>query len=315
MLRLAMEPRSVVSASSHQQSRELDERVKEVQQHLGELWTKASNEGIEHLILVLTNNPLKDVGEVLRRPDVQEALSLPFERLADPLGAYLSQQFRAASADSAQRAGGEVEALGVAPKLVTIDPEDAVRKALIDLQNNAARFRRQVQSALSSPDEGIRQQGVVYAGERAVKNAQLTGEWVIQKAVNDTRVGVLNTSGVKKMWLSNLAPEYVARRCEHCRELHGEIRFVQEEFTRTTGRSYLPVHGGSLFGPPRHPNCRCVIVPWLDETNAPIKSQAVAEAIAQDAPPPGYISSDTLRALPQGLIEKFIAWLTKWLVK
>jgi hypothetical protein len=100
---------------------------------------------------------------------------------------------------------------------------------------------------------------ILAPAQQAATTAERTTTWVENKAAND---GIASVAG------DLLAPLlWVAERdaCVHCLGLSGEVSADGAfDGTKTFGKKPLAVWPGpDLTGPPRHPNCRCRVQPWL----------------------------------------------------
>ncbi len=107
---------------------------------------------------------------------------------------------------------------------------------------------------------------VIAPAQQAATTAERTTTWVENKAAND---GIASVAG------DLLAPLlWVAERdaCVHCQGLSGEISADGVfDATKTFGKKPLAVWPGpDLTGPPRHPNCRCRVQPWLGTRDTPV---------------------------------------------
>jgi SPP1 gp7 family putative phage head morphogenesis protein len=104
-------------------------------------------------------------------------------------------------------------------------------------------------------------------GER-VARTELQNAYNVQKD-EGYRDAVEHVPDLKRRWDASLD----LRVCEVCQELHGAIAGVDENF-----------QPGDVPGPPRHPNCRCVTVPWREAWGKPAKPMPTPPA-SPTAPP------------------------------
>jgi hypothetical protein len=185
---------------------------------------------IEHILLVVENNPKKPLKQILARPDVRQAMSDPFARA----GAETLQAVREAWDG---HAGGD--------RL----PDHDLMKTLQTVRANTiaapARIRHVV---LNGHRESMDRRLRTLSG-KMMRSAEMSVEFA------DNRAYTLKTlhgapKGAMKTWRS-LNWE---NRCEHCEHLDGTTIPVNDIF-QTSVATY-----GPLIGPQLHPHCQC----WLE---------------------------------------------------
>ena len=98
------------------------------------------------------------------------------------------------------------------------------------------------------------------AAHAAVADVDRATRWVVNRAVNQGAGQVVDALFTDTMW--------VAERdaCVHCLALSGHVARYGYHFngSLTFGDKPLPVWPpGPLEKPPRHPNCRCRVTPWV----------------------------------------------------
>lgn len=196
-------------------------------------WSKSIEEGIDHLKLVVSNNPGKSLTEILGRPDVLDALKYAGLEGFKSLSEYLTNLW----IDK----GG----LPDAPYLNSV---------IADAQRNGLSFAPRMLSALQAANRSqlqsiiSRDQVRVAAAESVIKT----------RASMESRLRVYKKIGVTHVkWLTshkNNTP------CSACEALNGSIVPIGEEFDTSAGNLNTPVYF-DLTCPPRHPNCHCRITP------------------------------------------------------
>lgn len=219
------------------------------------LWDAASEESLAFLNLILKNNPLKSPQQILARPDVQEALREPYETAAEKSEELLRKAWAESEADSVQMLKGEFKLWkegwkGHAADLGLLD------SLVSDLHKNAQAMRTRYRTALISPQKDLKASlsGIAKDASRRAGYSLSVAVWGAATSVRDSAYA---RAGLNKMWVSRMDE----KTCTHCVRLHGKVVGPGEEFPKDTpGAAFLKVYGGKLLGPPRHPNCRCVIV-------------------------------------------------------
>ena len=196
-------------------------------------WSKSIEEGIDHLKLVVANNPGKPLVEMLSRPDVLDALRYAGIEGSKTLSDYLTKLWM----DN----GG----LPDAPYLQSV---------LSDMQRNGLSFAPRMLDALKSAERSQLQTIISRDQIRAA-----AAESVIQtRAGMESRLRVYKKIGVTHVkWLTRHKDNIP---CSACEALDGSIVSIGEEFDITAGNLNTPVYF-DLTCPPRHPSCRCRITP------------------------------------------------------
>lgn len=206
----------------------------------GDGWTEAVQEAIDHILLVIRNNPKKSMDEILARKDVQEAL-----RAAGDLGATtvinnLSTQWGDASA-----------------------PEDSpyLERVLSDMTRNGASFANRMTEALASGDSSQAQKILLKDRLRVV-----AAESVVQtRSAAEAALYRMKKAGVKNIkWQARLLPGtnlFAPNVCSSCKALHGKVVKIGDSFDVSilTQNGLTPY--GKFIAPPAHPFCGCQVVP------------------------------------------------------
>lgn len=94
---------------------------------------------------------------------------------------------------------------------------------------------------------------------RVEKNIKLRSMYLIEAAIRmgaaETYHGAMTSTNTRKMWVATSTTP-----CSHCTRLNGMVKEWHETFPESfAGISPLNTYK-ALYGPPRHPNCRCKIV-------------------------------------------------------
>lgn len=217
-----------------------------------DLWDGANAEAFTHLNLVRQNNPKKPIEEILKRPDVQSALRAPYEAAAEQSEAILREAWEAAEKDAVQKTKGEFKLMKEDWKGHDVDLT-LLDSLVADLYANAQAMRSRYHEALTREKPSDLKGITNDVRTRAVYSLS-TAIWGVATQVRDSAI---NNAGLNKMWVAVLDKH----TCSHCANLHGTIIGPGKQFPVNAGATKLKVYMGKLLGPPRHPNCRCILVP------------------------------------------------------
>jgi hypothetical protein len=159
-----------------------------------------------------------------------------------------------------RRAGGR--ALGRIPGVLV--PGDAVEAA----RAIAATVREQLalMEDLLTPGRvgGLGWRGVLLglaAGRRAVGMVRRAVAWAVHRAVNDGAAQAIRESGARRLWVAE------ADACVVCTAYAGRLADADGMFPGGLSLDPQQRRSGAarIQGPPKHPSCRCKLVPWRDE--------------------------------------------------
>lgn len=253
-----------------------------------ERWRLAALESARHVALVVGNNPGKELDEVLARPDVQQALRDNWRRAADEVRTGIIGAWGEGVRLGAAQAKADLRTLGVP---VTDEPaplevgKKMLTRLLADATDNAEAAGERMVAAVFATD----------GSPEAVADA-------VTKAANDqanrARAGITTAGGegyhaaqtrmyeqaadaggytMKVMWVTHFRPT----TCGTCAALHGEVRTLGTTFDPKAhfGPGKPPTTFGELAGPPRHPNCGCKLVPFIDGETVSQAKDAPAERV------------------------------------
>lgn len=269
----------------------------------------AAGIAIRHAHIVMVNNPDATPAELFSRDDVSDALTLPFYAAEEAVNKSAALAWQAGRQAGWQAASEELDALGL--DLGEAPPDDSYTFTALagDAKANAAQARVRIEQALmdGGPDEAKKVRADL--ARRAAYTVQAAG----MMAQNEAKAqAYADHPGVGKMWVCHFNPG----TCEHCAGLHGMVVPVGAEFPHNTGTKYLAVYNGQLFGPPRHPNCRCTLAPHFpghESSTSPDTLQAygLQHGAKEDNTPPGFISAASLRAIPKRGLTRVLDWLLR----
>lgn len=217
---------------------------------VGPLWEAANKEALSHLNLVMQNNPHKTVESLLKRPDVESALRWPYEQAALKAESFIRESWEVAEKDSVAKAKGEMKLLKADWKGYETDT-DLLDDLVADLHANAKAMRSRYRSALTGDKD--RAQALQQLTGDARRRAEYTTSVAVWSVAAQVRDSAAKLAGLNRMWLSRKD----ADTCTHCLDLHGVVVGPGEAFPVSALKTYKD---RALWGPPRHPQCRCVVV-------------------------------------------------------
>jgi hypothetical protein len=143
------------------------------------------------------------------------------------------------------------------------------------------------------------------ARRRAALRMQLSAAVGAQRGYTDMLIEAhaeLEEKGfsLRKVWLANFVNNFP---CEHCRELHGTVVKLREEFKVQTSDS--PKVYVNLQGPPRHPNCQCYLCIVIENLETALSDIN----IETPAGPRLSATSADIRQMPSTALNSIIASL------
>lgn len=203
-------------------------------------WVSAVQEAIDHILVVIANNPRSTMQEILQRVDVQQALQVAGIEAARTVVADIQQDWQDAGA-----------------------PEDSpyLNNIVRDMIRNGASFPARMTQALSqaSPQDA---QMLLLRDQHRAAAAQATAQ---TRAQTEANLAQMKKAGIKKvMWRARLIPgthEFEPNVCTACKKLHGKVINIGLEFDkRILSDSGIKPYR-TFIGPPAHPHCRCVLIP------------------------------------------------------
>jgi hypothetical protein len=198
-------------------------------------WAKQAKRAIDHVLLVIGNNPTQPIQEILARPDIQQALHVPFQEA----GAFTLAQVK------------EVWAAAGGP-----DQSDYLDQLLTDVYKNTVLAPARMQQAMTQGDSSLIQSRMTKVAADLARRNSYSVRVAEVRARTEKDLLAIAALGQRKMWQSKLDES----TCSYCAALHGQIIDVLEPFPADAGGTKLRVYG-DLLGPPRHPRCRCRLVP------------------------------------------------------
>lgn len=238
---------------------------------------------------VLTNNPEASWMEISQRPEIVHFWSQARNQFAEEMVAQFDATQAASEALSRQMVADQ---MGIDPADVVVDSTyyDAARERM-EMRMSQFLTPDSLQSAYDAAEmpqsyhEGGQSTNVTMdlareradrVQERAAAQArelrrrtQMGLASANQRAYTDSlRATEAQRSRPRRfMWVAQFVDN---TPCGTCAALHGTMVGPEQNFSSTMSHDPHPpaVFGGPLTGPPRHPNCRCVLVPVDDDEDA-----------------------------------------------
>lgn len=228
-----------------------------------EAWHKANDEALNHLAIVIKNNPAKTMEQILKRPDVISALTAPYEAAAKTSEEILREAHDQAVSAVQKAVGTDAEP----------DP-DLIKTLVKDLHSNAKAMRGRISQILMSYEKhpkdvkaslkGVTNDAVNRAGMSLTAAVWMPVSQIMHQVSHQQQV-LPKPKGKKSKKAKQPMLMWVAiiddKTCTHCKALHGTTVKPNKPFKTSLNVYAAQAMEGGLVGPPAHPNCRCVLIP------------------------------------------------------
>lgn len=240
-------------AQAQRDGRRIDSLAKKHASATAAVWDTQLQEALNHVFLVLHNN--KGRGDkVAVRPDVVYAINSAVEAAVEQSMDRLDAGWNTGSLLGNAMARRQARMWGL-PKPSTFQPDAGLLASFKgDMENLAKVVTEDLDKAIRSEDD----ETIKKAVSGAVLRSRMAGEASAKYGAQNALGGALEgTGGLRKRWVTTSPVP-----CSHCLALAalGPILWSSEFPHSFSGLRELKVYGGSLLGPPRHPNCACVLV-------------------------------------------------------
>lgn len=255
----------VLVAGADQWSKSLQAAVDPISKATWQAFIDASEDARQHVLTVMAANPRKDLVDLLNRPDVVEALHIPFDEAAAVAHDHIDQAWSIGVDSGVAQANAALKVLGLKKEAAAEVPTTTPEKMKVDVDHLADSASQHLVSLLLQGEKKdvspVAEKIGRDAANRTRYSTQHSGTAAHTQAELATLAKAAKKSGldVRKMWVSRLGPA----TCGSCAALHGTVVDLKAAFPASTFGKVLPIYGGILHGPPRHPNCRCKLVPVL----------------------------------------------------
>jgi hypothetical protein len=178
--------------------------------------------------LVVQNNPTKPMSQILRRPDIKEALTWPFARAgAETLAAVREAWYEAA---------GDL-----------LLPEDDLNEIFDNVRQNTVTAPRRLRQAIAKGPRDQLSDRLKKLSDDLVRRAEFAVEYSGKRATSLAQLHGLPETATKT-WKRNP----LSNSCSRCIDLDGTTIPVGDVFVVADWKSFQ-----ALIGPPLHPRCAC----------------------------------------------------------
>lgn len=198
-------------------------------------WARQAKKSIVYVLKVIAKHPKMTAADIILLPDVQQILHVTFQKA----GSYTTSQLLRVW----QEMGGP--------------SQSEYRDQLIaDVIRNTVLASARMHQAITQGDLSTVQGRMYRVAADLARRAGYSVRVAEVRARTERDLLKISTLGKRKMWVSRNDDA----TCSYCKSLHGLIREVTESFPHDAGGTKLRVYR-DLLGPPRHPRCRCKLVP------------------------------------------------------
>lgn len=252
LIELAASPEQNAAKQAARDSARIRNAGKRTIQRTGDLVVSALEPAIEYVLTVGQNNtPAKTVG----RSDVKSSLVTAADMARAQALAQVEAAWKVGITLGNSAARKQAKALGL-PKP---SPGSPATDVLEKIQGDVDAILKAAPRILS--------QGYVDGGKDSLAAGQrmlayrlsLAAEAALKFSAAQSQLEAQASTQTQKMWKTTSAVP-----CSHCKHLDGMTLDWDQEFPiDIPGLPILKTYTGSLFAPPRHPHCACVLVSVL----------------------------------------------------
>lgn len=224
---------------------------------------QAAGRAVQIAVVRAAQKPGATPSKILRTAEVTKALA-EFDKAATKAKAAAGRAWDAGRVLGAESAVQQLGVLGVKPKAAPA--ARAVAPSILgDIDRNARDMRSRLLRVMKEQPRPTWASAIARETGTSARNVRMSVEASGMRGVRTSQVESLKAAGVRrKLWVTRFGPG----TCPTCASLHGHIAPINGGFRyATTFRGKAPKPYLDLAGPPRHPNCRCVIVPLPDDVH------------------------------------------------
>lgn len=243
----------------------------ELRAQAGASWTAEMAEAGDFILRVVRLNPKRSLESILAQPDVKDALTTPFKNATLVTQSAIKQGWETGQNMGVNAALRNLSTIGFDGNYGAFGNQSMLNKVLQDADNNGKSAAQRLVSLAA--DGKATQQELDSLVDDLTRRAEYGVNFAMQKAYSEAeeasyaKAAAEEGAVIKKMWVTRFGPG----TCLTCAALHGTIRTLGEAFPDmvTFGTGLPPKPYGLLNGPPRHPNCRCRLVPFITKMANP----------------------------------------------
>lgn len=217
------------------------------------VWDTQLKQAVDHVVLVLHNNKGQGA-KVAARPDVQYAIEQAIEAAIGLSMDRLDTSWNTGALLGNAMARRQARLVGE-PKPKAFAPDAGLLGAFKDdLHAIGAAVQADLDKAIRAEDD----EAIKKAVSGAVLRSRMVGEASTKYSAQNALGGAMEANGGHfKRWVTTSPVP-----CSICVALSqlAPILWSAEFPHSSPGLRDLKVYGGVLLGPPRHPNCACVLV-------------------------------------------------------
>lgn len=309
------------------------------QQDIKQAYRKSAVSFIRVLSRVVRRNNSSTVEEILIRADVEKAFSEALVSARVQASKIVEQAFLDGVALGLAQAKEESSLYGIEEDLALDFPKSAYLDSLL---SDITRHARQMEDAAieafyeAYKDDSFRNDPFKTTKQRretSVNRSRLLASSVIraigpvstrssasatvavQRGITEAHLfsysEISKSKAVRKVWVANFSNP-AKPPCPTCAALHGTEISLSQSFSasQTFSSSKPPAVYKDLQGPPRHPNCRCVVSILVGEVDfsketSPAGLRAFATKESKKVPSSKGISSQQIRDMPKNKFDSF----------
>lgn len=251
-----------------------DGRLDELQRKMTAEWVKAFGD---------TGLP----GDPEKRRAIAAVLRVQLERVLNELAGGLMSRAAAGAADAVELGAGQAAEWATAasgrhvrslePPAPSEDAQDAIDGLDGHVDDGRDRMHGALQAANLAMLGFVGLLAAIGAVRRARSNVDSTVRWIVGQAANDGAEAVTRKLGADKLWVSE------RDACVHCAAYSGHVVPGDKDFPGGLTFDVKSPWPDAVRTPPRHPRCRCQVVPWLGAWEGDTSGVDMTEALQREA--------------------------------
>lgn len=280
-----------------------------VAEGLAERVSEAIKEFYGYARRVGINNPPSSPALIFARPDVAEYWALSRAKALEAAKAAITEGFGRGASLGAVHGSHELKGLQITPTKAAPDAkfvasvlsqyESQLDSARAKIEASVINAYNEIGPLLSYQEGGTAtnvphdtavarwsqaDQGADKASKAAGQSAAAHSRYATHEGFSAAQVAQIPDDAhdmLAKMWVANFAQDPKRGPCLTCIALHGEVVGIHEQFPvgLTFAKKPLSAFGGALYGPPRHPSCRCRLAFVSQQAHKVEEVKAVSESM------------------------------------